>query len=217
MAAGVDLALVLLVLTSLVLLGSSRIDAYIRIAAAQGALVGLLTVGLHTGDLAPRAAALAVISLVVKAGILPWLLRRAMREAHVRREVEPYVGYALSVLAGVLALGFAVWLGARLPMPRPAASPLIVPVALFLFLVGLFLIVSRRKALTQVLGYLVLENGIFVFGAAFALEEPMIVELGVLLDALVAVFVMGITISHINREFDSIDTAHLSELREWNP
>ncbi len=89
-----------------------------------------------------------------------------------------------------------------------------IPGALFTILSGLFLIISRRKALTQVIGYLVLENGIYAFGAALAVEEPLVVEMGVLLDVFVAVFVMGITIHHISRDFDHIDTDRLSLLKD---
>ena len=101
-------------------------------------------------------------------------------------------------------------------MPASAAghAPCWCPAALFTILVGLFLIVSRRKALNQVLGYLVLENGIYAFGVApGAASVPLLVELGVLLDVFVAVFVMGIAIYHINREFDHIDADQLDRLK----
>ena len=85
---------------------------------------------------------------------------------------------------------------------------------LFTMITGLFLIVSRRQALTQVIGYLALENGVFAFGLGLVREAPVIVEMGILLDIFVAVFVMGITIFHISREFDHIDTDRLSMLKE---
>jgi hydrogenase-4 component E len=78
---------------------------------------------------------------------------------------------------------------------------------------GLFLIIARKKALTQILGYLVLENGIYTFGAALTEHQPVLIELGILLDIFAAVLVMGIAIFHINREFDHIDTDKLSGLR----
>ena len=87
------------------------------------------------------------------------------------------------------------------------------PSALFTVLAGLFVIVARRTALMQVLGFLVLENGIYTFGVGRAGDMPFLVELGVLLDLFVAVFVMGITIYHINREFDHIDTDRLDSLK----
>jgi hydrogenase-4 component E len=90
-----------------------------------------------------------------------------------------------------------------------------VPLALSTILIGLFVVISRIKALSQVLGFLILENGIYAFGAALLLEQPLVVELGVLLDVFVAVFVMGIAIFHISREFDHIDTDALDQLADW--
>lgn len=88
-----------------------------------------------------------------------------------------------------------------------------IAVSLFSIMVGLFMIVARRLAITQVLGYLAMENGIYTFGLAFAEKEPLLVEMGILLDVFVGVFIMGIMIYHINREFDHIDTDRLSELK----
>jgi hydrogenase-4 component E len=143
------------------------------------------------------------------------MLFRALREAKVRREVEPFVGYTMSLLAAAVMLAVSLWVGARLPLPTSASSTLLLPVALFNILVGLFIIVSRRKALMQVLGYLVMENGIYAIGVALAHEAPLLVELGNLLDIFLAVFVMGIAIFHINREFDHIDTDRLATLKDW--
>ena len=203
-----------IVLTSFVLLGSSRLGTCIRVAALQGILLGLLTLTAASESVL-RAGILAVSSAGLKGIIFPWLLSRALREADVWRQVEPFVGYNLSLLIGTAALAASLWLAGRLPPPNPAASTLVFPVALFTILAGLLLIVSRRKALTQVIGYLVLENGIYMFGAGLVEDTPMLVELGVLLDLFVAVFVMGIAVFHINREFDHIDTGRLTALRDW--
>jgi hydrogenase-4 component E len=81
-------------------------------------------------------------------------------------------------------------------------------------MVGLFLIVSRKKALTQVLGYLVIENGIYTIGMALAQEQPLLIEMGILLDVFVAVFVMGITLFRIGRDFDNIDTDQMATLKD---
>jgi hydrogenase-4 component E len=214
MNAWIDSALVFLVLTNLMLLGSSRLAACVRLSAFQGLILGLLTVLVQADEITARGVFLAIGSTAVKAGVFPWLLSRALREADVRREVEPYVGYTLSLVLGTLLLGLSAWFGSRLPLPPHHGGTLVVPVAFFSILAGLLLIVTRRKALTQVLGYLVLENGIYAFGIALAHEEPLLVELGVLLDVFVAVFVMGITIFHISREFDHIDVDRLSSLKD---
>jgi hydrogenase-4 component E len=211
----VDTVLICIVLTSFVLLGSSRLGACIRVVALQGILLGFLTLAARGNDASLRAPILALLSIGLKGIAFPWLLSRALRDADVRREVEPFVGYSFSMLIGTAILAASLWLAERLPLPNPAISPLVVPVAFFTILVGLFLIVSRRKALTQVLGYLVLENGIYAFGVGLVQGTPMVVELGVLLDLFVAVFVMGIAVFHINREFDHIDADRLTTLRDW--
>lgn len=212
--AAVEVILVLVVVTNLKLLGSSRLGASIRGVAMQGVLLGLLPLLAHAGTFSARFAALAAGTMAVKGLVFPRLLFRAVREAEVTREVEPYVGYVASLLVGVTALGASFWMGTRLPVPATVASPWLVPVAMFSILSGLFLIVSRKRALSQVLGFLVLENGVFTFGVGVMAETPLLVEVGVLLDVFVAVFVMGITIFHINREFDHIDTDRLSALKD---
>ena len=110
-------------------------------------------------------------------------------------------------------LGAAFWLNGRLPLGEMLHLPLVLPASLMTMFTGLFIIVSRRSALAQSLGYIVLENGIFAFGIAAVGEIPMLVEFGILLDAFAAVLVMGIAIYHINREFDHMDVVQLSSLK----
>jgi hydrogenase-4 component E len=210
----IDATIVLLILTNLRLIASSRISSCIYVVAFQGILLGVLPLLVGTDHLTLRAVALSGVTILLKGIIFPWLLLRALQSAQARREMEPFVGYTMSLLVGAVLLGTAMWIGRQLPLPIPAASPLMVPLAMFNIMIGLFAIVSRRKALTQVLGYLVVENGIYAFGLAFALNEPLLVELGVLLDAFMAVFVMGIIIFHISREFDHMDTDRLNLLKD---
>ena len=209
-----DTLMVLLVFTNLKLLGSSRLGSSIRTVAFQGILLGLLPIVSHPWGIARRLLFMTAAAVVLKGIVFPWLLLRALRGAKVRREVEPFVGYTSSLLIGGLTLIASLWAGSHLHVAGEPISPLLVPVALSTMLVGLFLIISRKKALSQVLGYLVFENGIYAFGVGVAYEAPLLVELGVLLDVFVAVFVMGITIFHISREFDSIDTTRLETLKD---
>lgn len=204
--------LITLMLTNFMLLGSSRIRSCIRIFAFQGVVLGLLPI-LGGGAISVRVVWIALASMALKGALFPWYLSRAVRKAEVSREVEPFVGFNASILTGVLLLAVSFWLGSRLPLPAEAGSALLVPVAFFNILAGLFFIISRKKAVMQVMGYMGLENGVYVFGVALALETPLLVELGILLDVFVAVFVMGIVIFHINRTFDHIDTHKLSRLR----
>lgn len=208
-----DIVMVFLVLTNLMLLGLSRLGACIRTVAVQGIALGLLPLLLYGGTIELHRTAFATAIIFLKGGVFPWMLMRTLRELNTQREIEPFIGYGKSIVLGTVALVVCIWLGSRLPLPEQAMSSLIVPVAFFTIMSGLFLIVSRRKALTQVLGYLVMENGIYAFGVALVDKQPVLVELGILLDVFVAVFVMGIAIFHINREFDHIDTDKLSGLR----
>jgi hydrogenase-4 component E len=214
MSLGSDLLLYVVVLTNLLLLGTSRLLACVRVVAVQGVSLGLLALAAHEGSPSVHAVALCAGILVLKGAVFPWLLARSLRDVQIRREIDPYIGYTMSSLAGLVALGVSVWLGRSLPLPATAASSLAVPVAAFTVLTGFFLIITRRQALTQVLGYLVLENGIYAFGVELAQDQPLLVELGVLLDIFVAVFVMGIAIFHISREFDHIDTDRLTSLKD---
>jgi hydrogenase-4 component E len=214
MPAALDILSILLILANLRLLGSSRLAACIRAVALQAVILGAAALIANRGELDARVVAIAVASTLIKAGALPWLLRRAIRESGAVREVEPFIGFTASLLWGVGLLGACLLIGARLSPHAAQGSGLLLTVALFTTGTGLMIIVSRRKAVTQVLGYLAMENGIYAFGMAFAIQEPLLVEMGVLLDVFVAVFVMGIAIYNISREFDHIDTDRLTALKD---
>ncbi len=214
MSIPLDFAVIAILLMDLIVLFSSRIGACVRTMAIQGALVGLIPFALPHG-MVPGVIISSALSVLLKGAVFPWLLLRALREANVRKEVEPVGGYPLSLLLGVGFFMLSYALSSRLALAKPLLSDLALPVAFTTFLTGTFMIVSRRKALTQVIGYLVLENGIYLFGSAVLSEQPLLVELAILLDVFVAVFVMGIALFHINREFDHIDTQKLSELTDW--
>lgn len=210
-----DACLLLLVLTGLVLLGTGRLSFGIRVVAVQGWVLGLLPLLHEGGTPGTPAFLLAALALTVKGVIFPWLLTRALRDANVRHEVDPVVGLSASLIIGIAVLVPLLAFGPHLLPPFPLPSRFWVPAAFFLVFTGLFLISARRQALTQVLGYLVLENGVYTFGALLMSQQPWLVELGILLDVLVAVLIMGVIIFHISREFDHIDTEHLTHLRDW--
>jgi hydrogenase-4 component E len=210
-------ALSLITLVDFRLLGGSRLVPIIRGAALQGALFALMGVLLRARDFELGYAALALASACIKGFALPALLLRALRQVEIRREVEPLVGYNLSLLIGAAGLATAAVLGARVVATGATSEPLLVTVSIFTLETGLFLIVARRKAVTQALGYLVFENGIYGFGIAVAGEAPLLVEMGVLLDLLVAVFVMGIIIFHIQRDFSHIEVGRLARPGDLEP
>jgi hydrogenase-4 component E len=202
-----------LLLVNLVALGTSRIGALVRAVALQGVLLGLLAVAAH-GQLGWRIALLVLASVTIKGWLIPSILFRALRQVEIKREVEPSLGFLPSLLLGALATVLAVAAADRLPLVETRLAPLLIPASFATIAAGFILITARRKAITQVLGYLVIENGIFVFGLLLVEAMPFLVETGVLLDLLVGIFVLSIIIHHINREFASLDTRRLSLLKE---
>jgi hydrogenase-4 component E len=213
MTIGPQLVLLLVVLTDFAVLGTTRLSTCIRALAAQGLLLGALPV-LIVPSLTVHAVVLAVGTVAVKAVVLPRFLTWAIREAAARREVEPVVGFNASLLLGAGAAALAFAIAAHLPLRQAAPDALLVPAALTTVMIGLIVLTTRRKAITQVVGYLMLENGIYLFGLTQTESVPFLLELGVLLDVFVGVFVMGIVVFHINREFDSLDSTRLTELTD---
>lgn len=207
-----DLLLLLVVLTDFWVLGTTRLSSTIRAAAIQGALLAALPIALHPA-FSVHLIGLGLGTLIIKAIVLPGFLQRAIREASVRREVEPVIGFTASVCLGAIAVALSFAVAQRLPLPEEQTA-LLVPVALATVIVGLIVLTTRSKALTQVVGYLILENGIYVFGLSQAERVPFLVDVGVLLDVFVGVFIMGIVVFHINREFDSLSSARLTELKD---
>ncbi len=209
-----NLCLVLVVLLSVGVLAGSRLATSIRLVAAQGVVLGLMPALLHERDIGVHLLAFAAGAIAVKGWLMPWLLLRAMREAEVRREVEPFIGFSASLLLAGGLTGAAFLLADELPIPVPGDSQLLVGAALSTLAIGALVMVSRKTAVTQVLGYLLLENGIYLFGQTLTGSVPVLVELGILLDLLAGVFVMGIAIFHINREFDHMSVPELTALRD---
>jgi hydrogenase-4 component E len=213
MASAVDPLLVLILMLNFLLLGTSRLRTAINASALQGALLGILTVFVH-GSAAVRPILVGAAAIAIKGLIIPGMLHRALRDAAIRREIEPYISYLTSLFLGAVATGAAVLFAGRLPLAPEHRGSLLVPASLATVLTGFLILCSRRKAITQVVGYLVLENGIFVMGLTLHDAMPYLVEIGVLLDLLVAIFVIGIVINHINREFASLDVTRLDTLKE---
>ena len=212
-----DFLLLLVAGLSLAIVATSRLAGCVRASALQGVALSLLPLALWGRALDRHWVPVLVMSggaLAVKAVIIPLLLSRAIREANVRREVEPFISLHLSVLLAAALMGFSFWLASVLVLPRPAPTPLLVPIAFATVLIGFLVLAGRRQAVTQVVGYLMLENGIFIFGQMLVDEIPFAVELGILLDLLVGVFVMGIAIYNISREFDHIDTELMTALKD---
>jgi hydrogenase-4 component E len=199
---------------NLLALGSSRLPSLIRAVALQGVLLGLMPLLLEHERLDWRLVLVALATMVGKGVVIPGLLRRAMRAANIEREIQPYLGYVPSLLLGAGGTIAAVAFARALPLLPEHAGILLVPGAIACMLTGFVLLIGRVKAISQVCGYLILENGIYLFGLLLIHSTPLLVESGILLDVTVGVFVIGIIVDRIQRAFDSLDTRKLTTLRE---
>ena len=213
MIAILDPLLIVALALNFVALGGSRIRGVINAVALQGVLLGLVPLFIHSG-IGIRGLLLVAVTIGLKGFIIPAFLVHAMREADIVHEVKPVVNFISSLLLGAIGTGLAVVFSRTLPLAGEHAELLLVPASLSTVWTGFLMLMTRRKAINQVLGYLLLENGVFLFGLLLLEAMPFLVEVGVLLDLFTCVFVMGIIIHHISREFASISTEHLTELKE---
>lgn len=202
-----------MLLTALIVLWRKGIPSYIAAYRWQSWLLAAVTaiIGSFTGEPAMYVVALAL--LLLKGIAIPALLRTMLRRVGIPPQVKPYVNTEISLLiAGVLVLFAYV-----LARPWVAVSHLPtregLPLAMALLFLSLFIIVSRRKAVTQVIGFLMLENAIALLAAVGTHGVPLLVEIGVFLDALMGFLVMQIFVYHIHETFDTIDVEQLTRLR----
>lgn len=199
---------------NLLALGSSRLPSLIRAMSMQGVVLGLMPLLLEHDRFDPGVIVLALATMAGKGVVIPSLLRRAMRAANIESDIRPFIGYIPSLLLGAGGTIMAVALARALPLLPEHAGSLLVPGAIASMLTGFILLIGRAKAISQVCGYLILENGIYLFGMLLIHSTPLLVESGILLDVTVGVFVIGIIVDRIQRAFDSLDTRKLTTLHE---
>lgn len=211
----IEIVMAFFLLSCLMLAACSRMLHCIRIVVLQGLLLGILPLFLaehiHSGQYVA-----AALNIIIKAVGLPVLLYLAMKKADVKRELEPLVSYPVSLLVVLCGIAGAFMLAAHLSLPESSGSSLrlVLPVSFSVVFTGLFIVMARKKAITQAIGFLTFENGIALFGTGMMLECGLAVELGILLDVFVLVFVMGIAVMRINRAFEHIDSDKLVLLGE---
>jgi len=205
--------LMIMLVLNLFTLGSSRLVTMIRIVAVQGILLGVLPLLLHENLSVPVLIA-AGSAIVLKGSAIPAIMLRALRDAQIKREIEPLIGFLPSLLLGALGTAVALLFFGQLEVVNQHPGSFIIPTSMATIFVGFVLLTTRFKAISQVLGYLVLENGIFVFSLLLIEAIPLVVEMGMLLDLFVGIFVISIITNHINRAFSSLDTRKLVSLKE---
>jgi len=198
------------------MVGQRSVIMNIRLFGTQSFLLAGMAAAVAWYNNAPHVYFAAVLTLVVKAFVVPFLLEKLVDRMKIRHDITPILNVPLSiVISGGLTL-VAYIVAASFYHPEPGASNLghnTLAVAISIFLIGFFMMLNRRKALTQVLALLSLENGVFLATICLTYGMPLIVELGVFFDVLVAFMVLGILVYRIGETFESMDVSKLRRLR----
>jgi hydrogenase-4 component E len=198
------------------MVGQRSLVMNIRLFGTQSLLLGAIAAAIAWYNHAPHIFVAAGMTVLVKAIAVPILLERLVDRIQIRHEIEPVLNVPFSiVISGGLTL-VAYIVGDSFYHPEAGAASLghnTMAVAISVFLIGFFMMLNRRKALTQVLALLTLENGIFLAAICLTYGMPLIVEMGVFFDVLVAVMVLGILVYRIRESFDSMDVSKMRRLR----
>ncbi|MEO6143715.1 MAG: hypothetical protein ABIP19_07040 [Dermatophilaceae bacterium] len=210
-----DLAAGAFLLTAVLIVWRRELRAIVRLLAWQGLFLAVIPIveGIHEHDAALIIVGVAV--LLLRAAVLPALLKRAVgTEEHERRESTPLVNTSASLLitAGLTVLAYAVT--RPIIALDPTAATRAVPGAFAVILIAVFIMVSRRRALSQAVGFMMLDNGIAATAFLITAGVPLIVELGASLDVVFAVLVLGLLTGHMRRAFGGTDLDQLRELRD---
>lgn len=199
--------------TTFLIIGGRRVESAIKVLVAQALLLTAVTAVVGKATALPEIYVAALLTVIVKGIIIPYVLRTVVDRIGTCREVKSYVTMKMSFVscAGLVMVSYYVTGEVIGTGPVMAGSAL--PVAISMMLIGLFLMITRKLAIMQVIGLLVMENGLFLAGVATTHGMPLVVELGIFMDVMVGVLIMGILTFRINRSFDSIDTEKLKNLR----
>jgi hydrogenase-4 component E len=199
---------------AILLIVRARLEGQVRVFALQSFVLALLSmlIALYTGSL--ELLGVGVALAIVKVVIIPRVLNRAVAKIGLERVAAPYLGTAPALMiCGLLTImAFYVMTPIAASNPLPTADA--IPLAFAGVFIGFFIMVNRRRAVTQILGFLMLENAIFLLALLATYGVPFIVEMGVFLDVLVAVLIMEVFVYRIKDNFDSIDVGELGKLKE---
>jgi len=210
----VNLFAALLLLIAFAMLSQRRIVTLITLFALQGAtLVGsTVTVAFATGQ--KHLYYSAAITLVLKVIVLPWLLHRLIRRLNVKWDIETLINIPTMMLVGILLVIFAFNLALPISEFSHSIARGTLGIALACVLLSFLMMITRSKAVPQVIGFLSMENGLFFAATSATYGMPMVVELGIALDVLVGMVILGVFLFQIREQFDSLDIRHLESLKE---
>ena len=213
MIASVDTLLALVLLSVLFTFGSSRLPTLIRVIAFQGIVVSIVPFFLGH-EMGFGGTVFTTATLLIRGIGIPLCIYLAIKKVAIRREVEPIVSYHASLLIGLVLIVAAIVVSPKFNLPQAGDYLLLLPSAITLLVAGMFLLMARRNAIAMVIGYIMLENGIYLVGTSLSMRAHHIVEFGILLDVLAGVMIMAIILQNIKQAFDDVDTALLRTLRE---
>ncbi|WAL64574.1 hypothetical protein ORV05_26945 [Amycolatopsis cynarae] len=210
-----DLTCGALLLTAVLILWRRELTMIIRVFAVQGVALAALVAVLAAKERSPELWAVAAGLLVLRAGILPRLLRRALTRAKAApRETRPLVNVAASLLAAAVLTLLAYAVSQPLVKLAPSAATQAIPVGLTVVLIGLFVLVTRRRALSQLVGFLLLDNGITAVGFLTTASLGLLAEVGISLDLLLIVLVLQLLATRMRETFGGTDLDELRELHD---
>jgi hydrogenase-4 component E len=210
----INLMAALLLLIAFAMLSQRRILRLIYLFGAQGLVLSVNTgiVASATGQ--PHLYFSALLTFLLKVLLLPWLLHRLIDRLNVRWDVETLINIPTTMLVGILLVIVSFNLALPLSQLAGTITRSTLGIATASVLLSLLMMITRRKAVPQVIGFLSLENGLFFAATSATYGMPMVVELGIALDVLVGTFIFGIFFFQIRETFDSLDLHHLEKLKD---
>jgi hydrogenase-4 component E len=204
----------LLLLSSFAMLSQRRVVSLVNLLAMQGAILFAATLLLAWRTGQSHLYVSAALTLGLKVIFLPWLLHRLIRRLGVYWDADPLLNISGTMLAGLLIVVFSFGLAQPITALASTAARSAIGIAVAVILLAFLTMITRRKAMSQVIGFLSMENGLFFGAMSATYGMPMIVELGVALDVLVAMLVLGVFFFQIREQFDSLDLHNLESLKE---
>ena len=210
----IHLGAALLLLTSFAMLSQRRILSLVNLYAWQGLVLSASTAAVAYSSGQPHLYVSAGLSLLLKVLLLPWILHRLIRRLNVKFDSEPLLNIPTTMLVGILLVVFSFALSQPISELSSSVARSTLGIALAVVMLSFLMMITRRKAITQVVGFLAMENGLFFAAMSATHGMPMVVELGIALDVLVGTMILGVFFFQIREQFDSLDLQHLENLKE---
>ena len=210
----INLLAALLLLIVFAMLAQRRILSLINLFAWQGAVLALSTFVVAYTTAQHHLYYSAALTLLLKVLLLPWLLHRLMRKLNVRWDVETLLNIPTTMLVGIALVIFAFNLALPITQLAGTITRGTLGIAIAIVLLSFLMMLTRRKAIPQVIGFLAMENGLFFAATSATYGMPLVVELGIALDVLVGMFILGIFFFQIREAFDSLDLKHMEKLKD---